>query len=92
MKGARAEGSTQQWVRRPLSWEMMRGIDRKGGQGWGVGRRVARLELDLSYIMLLRASEMLAEDDGNVHTVYCLGGEGVVFYACERHMEGEDIL
>lgn len=38
----------------------------------------------LTYLILLRVSELLAEDDGRVHTVYCLRGGDVAFYAGER--------
>ena len=37
---------------------------------WGVGRRVAWIGLALTYLQLLRASELFTEDDGRVHAVY----------------------
>ena len=44
--------------------------------------------LALTYLLLLRASELFAEDDGSVHAVYCLSGGDVAFYAGERQVEG----
>ena len=54
---------------------------------WGVGGRVAWIGLALTYLLLLRASELFVEDDGRVHAVYCLR-ENVAFYAGERQVEG----
>ena len=56
---------------------------------WGVGGRVAWIGLALAYLLLLRASELFAEDDGRVHAVYCLRGGDLAFYAGERQVEGE---
>ena len=53
-----------------------------------MGGIVAWIGLALTYLMLLRASEFFAEDDGSVHVVYCLGGGDVVFYPGERQVEG----
>ena len=55
---------------------------------WGVGGRVAWIGLALSYLLLPRVSELFAEDDGRVRTVYCLRGEDVAFYTGERQVEG----
>ena len=55
---------------------------------WGVGGRVAWIGLALTYVLLLRASELFVEDDGRVHAVYGLRGGDVAFYAGERQMEG----
>ena len=55
---------------------------------WGVGGRVAWIGLALSYLLLPRVSELFAEDDGRVRTVYCLRGEDVAFYTGERKVEG----
>jgi len=38
---------------------------------WTVCGSVTWIGLALSYLMLLRISELFAEDDGKVHTVYC---------------------
>ena len=54
---------------------------------WGVGGRMAWIGLTLAYLLLLRASEVFAEDDGRVHAVYCLRGGDVAFYAGERQVE-----
>ena len=53
-----------------------------------MGGRVVWIGLALTYLLLLRASELFAEDDGRVHAVYCLRGGDVVFYAGERQVEG----
>ena len=55
---------------------------------WGVGGRVAWIGLALTYLILLRASGMFAEENGSVHAVYCLRVEDVAFYAGERQVEG----
>lgn len=57
----------------------MEGLHKK----WGVGGRVAKIGLVMSYRMLLRVSELLIETDGRVCGVYCLKGEDV-----ERSMRG----
>lgn len=68
---------------------MLRGME-GAGKDWGVGGRVAWIRLALSYLILLRVSELFAQDDGKVHAVYCLRGKEVEFYAGERQMEGEN--
>ena len=52
-------------------------------------RKVTWIWLALPYLMFLRASELVAEDDCRVHIVYCLRGEGVAFHADERQVEEE---
>lgn len=49
-----------------------------------VGGGVTWIGLTLPYLMLLRASNLFAEDVGRVHAVYCLSGKDVAFYARER--------
>lgn len=61
----------------------MEGVNKE----WG-GGRVAWIGLILPYLMLLRASELLLEDDGRVRIVFFLTGQDVVFYASERLVEG----
>ena len=51
---------------------------------WGVGGRVAWIGLASTYLPLLRASELFAEDDGSYHAVYGLRGGGVEFYVGSR--------
>ena len=51
---------------------------------WGMGGRIAWIGLALTYLILLRASEFFAEDDGSVHAVCCLRGGDMIFYAGER--------
>ena len=87
IKRAHVEGGTQQRVRRPLSWEILKGME-GAVKEWGVGEIVAWIGLALTYLILLEASELFAEDDGSVHAVYCLGGGDVVFYPGERQVEG----
>ena len=84
------EGGTQQRVRRPLSWEMSKRMERAAKE-LGVGGRVAWIGLSLTYLILLRVSELFAEDDGSMHIVYCLRGGDVAFYAGERQVEGGSI-
>ena len=43
--------------------------------------------LVLSYLMLLKVSELFAEGDGRAHAVYCFKGEDMKFYACELQLE-----
>ena len=68
IKRARVEGGTQQRARRPLSWDMLKRMEGVA-KGCGVGGRVEWIGLALTYLILLRASELIAEDDGNVHAV-----------------------
>lgn len=60
IKSARPEGDTQQRLRRPLSWEMRRGMV-EAFKECGVGERVERIGLALPYPILLRESELFAE-------------------------------
>ena len=83
---AHVEGGTQQRVRRALSWEVFKGMEGVAKE-WGVGERVASIGLALTYLLLLRASKLLAEDDGRVHTVNGLRGINVAFYEGERQVE-----
>ena len=87
IKRAHVEEGTQQRMRRPLSWEMLKEME-EAAKEWGVGGRVAWIGLALTYLLLLRVSELFAEDDGRVHAVYGLRGGGVAFYAGERQVEG----
>lgn len=41
----------------------------------------------LTYLILLRASELFSEDDGVMHAVYCLKGGYLAFYVGERKVE-----
>ena len=59
----------------------------KAAKEWGVGGRVAWIALPLTYLLLLRASELFAEDDGSVHAVYVLIGGDMAFYEGERQVE-----
>ena len=43
--------------------------------------------LVLSYLMLLKVSELFAEDNGRAHAVYCFKGEDMTFYAGEQQVE-----
>ena len=73
IKRAHVEGDIQQRARIPLSWEMMKRME-GAAKEWKVGGIVAWIELALTYLIPMRSSELLAEDDGSVHAVYCLGG------------------
>jgi len=54
---AHVEGGTQQRVRRALSWEVFKGME-GAAKEWGVGERVASIGLALTYLLLLRVSEL----------------------------------
>ena len=59
---------------------------------WGMDRSVAWIGQVLIYLILLKASELFAEDDdGRVHAVYCLRGGDAAFYADERLVEGGNV-
>ena len=88
IKRAHVEGGTQQRMRRPLSWEMLKEME-EAAKEWGMGGRVVWIGLALTYLLLLRASELFAEDDGSVHAVYCLrGGEWHSMRESGRWKEG----
>lgn len=78
-------------VRRPLSRGILRGME-GASKEWGVSGRVEWILLALSYLRLLWASELFAEDNGRVHTVYCSREKYVAFYAGKRQVKGEDSL
>ena len=59
----------------------------EGAKEWGVSGRVTWIGLALTYLLLLRASELFTEDDGRVHAVYGLSGGDVAFYEGERQVE-----
>ena len=89
IKRSHVEGGYQQRVRRPLTWEMVKGME-EVAQSWGVGGRIAWIGLALTYLLLLRASELYAEDDGKVYAVNCLKGRDVAFFAGERQIMAGD--
>ena len=70
IKRAHVESGSQQRVRRPLTWGMLAEME-GGSYEWGVGGRVMCIELALTYLLLLRASEF-AEENGVFHKVYSL--------------------
>ena len=82
MKRAQAEGGTQQRLRRERQQEI-----EGSAKEWRVGRRVAWIRLTLSYLMLLKASELYEGDDGRIHAVYCSRGEDVILFTAERQKE-----
>ena len=46
----------------------------------GVGGTVVWIGLALSYFLVLRASELLAGEKGEFHSIYCLRSRGVAFF------------
>ena len=52
------------------------------------GRKRAWIGLALTNLLLLRVSNLFAEDDGSIHAVYCLRGGDVAFNTSERQVEG----
>ena len=48
-----------------------------------MGGRVVWIGLALTYLLLLRASELFAEDDGRVHVVYCLREGDCLLYTSD---------
>ena len=76
---AHAEGGNQARVRRPLTWEMIR-VREESISSWGVGGRIVWIGLALTNQLLLRASELFAEERGKVHEVYCLRTGDVDFF------------
>lgn len=65
---------------------VMRDVEEKRevSKEWGVFGRVAGLGVALTYLVLLRASELFADDDGDVHAMYCLRGRDVAFQPGKR--------
>lgn len=55
-------------MRKPLLWEMLKEMERAAKE-WGVGGGMVGIKLALAYLLLLRVSELFAEDDGNAHVV-----------------------
>ena len=55
-KRANIEGGSPQRLRRPSTWGMLAGME-GGSHQWGIGGRVVRIGLALTYLRLLRASE-----------------------------------
>lgn len=60
---------------------------KRAAKEWGGGGRVAWIGLVLPYLILMRVSELFAEEDGRVHVVYFLIGKGVAFYTDEWQVE-----
>ena len=77
---AHVETGSQQRVRRPLTWGMLRGVQRSIAS-WGEGGRVLWISLALSFFFMLRTSELLAKERSVYHKVYCLNRVDV---ACFR--------
>ena len=71
IRRAHAKAGNQARVRRPLTWEMIRVMEEIVGE-CGVGGRIAWIGLALTSQLLLRASELFAEEGGKVHEGYCL--------------------
>ena len=77
---AHVETGSQQRVRRPLTWGMLRGVQRSIAS-WGEGGRVLWISLALSFFFMLRTSELLAKERSVYRKVYCLNRVDV---ACFR--------
>ena len=82
---ALVESGSQQRLRRPLTWRMLAGMER-GSQEWGMGSRVMWIGLALTYRLLLRASELFAEENGVFHELYCLRRGDVAFFRRGRQL------
>lgn len=63
-------------------------MNRRGGQGVGRGRESSVDTAGTILPHILMALKLFAEDDGKVHTVYCLKEDDVAFNAGERQVEG----
>ena len=69
-----------------MTWAMLKEMEDTAGE-WGVGGRIAWIGLALTYLLLLRASELYAEDSGRVHAQYCLRRKDIAFFAGNRQVE-----
>ena len=79
IRRAHAEAENHARVRRPLTWEIISVVEESIGE-WGVGGRIVWIGLALTYQLLLRASDLFAEEGGKVHEVYCLRRGDVAFF------------
>ena len=70
---------TRHGVRRPLTWEMIRVMEESIG-AWGAGGKIVWIGLALTYQLLLRASELFAEEGGKVQQVQFLRRGDVAFF------------
>lgn len=77
-------------LRRPLTWEVVKGLE-GCAVVWGVGERVVWMGLALSFLLLLWASELFADDRGDVHAVYCLRRGGVAFSRGDHQVYGNRV-
>ena len=70
---------TRHGVRRPLMWGIIRVMKESIG-AWGVWGRIVWIRLALTYPLLLRASELFAEEGGKVQEVHCLRRGDMAFF------------
>ena len=89
IKKGHVEKGTQARVRRPLTWGMLSSMQQSVG-GEGAGGRVLWIGLALTYLLMLRASELFAERDGKIHDVYCLCRGDVAFFEGDEQLEGSE--
>ena len=79
IKRAHVESGSGQRLRRPLTWRMLAAME-GCSQEWGMGVRVTWIGLALTYL-LLRSSELFAEESGVFHELYCLRRGDVAFFS-----------
>ena len=90
IKRKHVEKGTQQRVRRPLTWGMLSYMQDEVGARSAEGR-VLWIGLAMSYFLLLRASELFAENaSGRVHDVYGLRRRDVAFFAGKVQLTGKE--
>lgn len=83
---AHVESEIQQWLRRPSTWGML-AVFEDGSQESGMGGTVMRIGLMLTYLLLLRAPDVFAEESEAFHEPYFLQRGDVAFFRGSRPLE-----
>ena len=67
-------------VRLPVTWRML--LDGESlVPAWGIGGRVMRLCLSLSYFLIARSDEIFPSSSGVAHHAHCLTRKDVAFFS-----------
>ena len=85
IKRAHVESGSGQRLRRPLTWRMLAAME-GCSQEWGMGVRVTWIGLALTYLLLLRASAIFAEQNRVSYELHCLRRGDVAFFRRGRQL------
>lgn len=88
IKRKQVEEGVQQKIRRPLSWGIITEMQGEAAE-WGEGGRVLWIGFALSYLLMMRASELFTGEGGRANGAFILTRGDVAFFNGDQQMMGE---